>query len=68
MSNDIVELISVQQACKAMLSLKQECIHPETQQPYIISASGGENNSPENLAVRLRAFMHSLLLSDSYTV
>ena len=30
-----------------MLALRTLCIHPTTQQPYIISSSGGKDNSPE---------------------
>lgn len=40
-----------QQACAHMLRL-QEALHPETQQPYIKSISGGKDNSPEGLQVR----------------
>lgn len=36
-----------------MLALQDECIHPESQQKYIKSFSGGKNNSPEGQAVRL---------------
>ncbi|KAE8414668.1 stress responsive A/B barrel domain-containing protein [Aspergillus pseudocaelatus] len=38
---------SVQNACKRMLSLKDHCLHPSTGKPYIRSASGGRDNSPE---------------------
>ncbi|KAE8163268.1 stress responsive A/B barrel domain-containing protein [Aspergillus tamarii] len=38
---------SVQKACKQMLSLKDRCLHPSTGNPYIRSASGGKDNSPE---------------------
>ncbi|TLD24087.1 hypothetical protein PspLS_06975 [Pyricularia sp. CBS 133598] len=34
--------------CKGMLALKDNCIHPTTNQPYIKSARGGINNSPVN--------------------
>ena len=30
-----------------MLSLKTTCIHPSTKSPYILSCSGGRNNSLE---------------------
>jgi len=44
------------QACKAMLALKDKCLHPTTQKPYVKSASGGKNNSPEGHAVCLSPF------------
>lgn len=37
-----------------MLSLKDRCFHPSTGKPYIQSASGGKDNSPEGAQVRLR--------------
>ncbi|PQE09137.1 stress responsive A B barrel domain-containing protein [Rutstroemia sp. NJR-2017a WRK4] len=33
--------------CKNMLSLAEQCVHPETKKPYILSASGGRDCSPE---------------------
>ncbi|KEF55326.1 uncharacterized protein A1O9_08980 [Exophiala aquamarina CBS 119918] len=33
--------------CDDMLALKGTCIHPTSQEPYIIAASGGVDNSPE---------------------
>ncbi|OJJ59623.1 hypothetical protein ASPSYDRAFT_175609 [Aspergillus sydowii CBS 593.65] len=38
---------AVQNACKQMLGLKEKCLHPSTGKPYIQSASGGKDNSPE---------------------
>ncbi|KAL3482645.1 stress responsive A/B barrel domain-containing protein [Aspergillus germanicus] len=38
---------AIQDACKNLLSLKDRCIHPATGRPYIQSASGGRDNSPE---------------------
>jgi hypothetical protein len=35
------------QICKHMLSLAELCVHPETKKPYILSASGGRDCSPE---------------------
>jgi len=32
-----------------MLALQEKCLHPETQKPYIMNASGGVNTSPEGL-------------------
>lgn len=34
-----------------MLNLKDSCIHPTTNEPYILSASGGVDNSPEGAQV-----------------
>lgn len=34
-----------------MLGLGQNCLHPQTQKPYIKSAIGGKNNSPEGHSV-----------------
>ncbi|EHY60801.1 hypothetical protein HRR83_000568 [Exophiala dermatitidis] len=33
--------------CDDMLSLKDKCLHPASNNPYIVSASGGVDNSPE---------------------
>ncbi|CAG8979116.1 hypothetical protein HYALB_00000249 [Hymenoscyphus albidus] len=40
----------VSEACKNMIALSKKCIHPTTNAPYILSASGGENNSNEGLS------------------
>ncbi|EMR63123.1 putative stress responsive a b barrel domain-containing protein [Eutypa lata UCREL1] len=32
-----------------MLGLKDKCIHPTSQKPYIKSFTGGKDNSPEGL-------------------
>ena len=34
-----------------MLSLKEQCLHPETKQPYLKSVVGGRDNSPEGMQV-----------------
>lgn len=34
-----------------MLALKDNCIHPETKQPYIKTGKGGKDNSPEGQQV-----------------
>ncbi|KAJ5431187.1 Dimeric alpha-beta barrel [Penicillium cf. griseofulvum] len=39
----------VHDACERMLALKDQCIHPTLQKPYIKSASGGKDNSPEGI-------------------
>ncbi|KAH8687612.1 hypothetical protein BGZ60DRAFT_394033 [Tricladium varicosporioides] len=42
-----VEREVVQDACKRMLELREKCVHPKTQKPYILDSSGGRDNSPE---------------------
>jgi len=37
----------IHDVCKRMLSLKQACIHPASQKPYILDSTGGRDNSPE---------------------
>lgn len=39
------------QACTDMLGLGEQCLHPSTGKPYIKSASGGKDNSPEGAQV-----------------
>lgn len=34
-----------------MLALKDNCIHPETKQPYVKTGKGGKDNSPEGKQV-----------------
>jgi len=33
--------------CDDMLGLKDTCLHPTSNKPYIVASSGGEDNSPE---------------------
>ncbi|KAH7122322.1 hypothetical protein B0J11DRAFT_335725 [Dendryphion nanum] len=40
----------VVEAVQSMLDLREKCIHPTTQRPYIKSFEGGKNNSPEGHA------------------
>ncbi|KIW41474.1 uncharacterized protein PV06_07029 [Exophiala oligosperma] len=35
--------------CDDMLGLKNTCIHPTSNTPYIVSSSGGADNSPEGV-------------------
>ncbi|KAJ6618245.1 hypothetical protein B0H10DRAFT_2029947 [Mycena sp. CBHHK59/15] len=35
--------------CDDMLSLRTTCVHPMSNQAYIVSSSGGEDNSPEGM-------------------
>ncbi|KAK5628473.1 hypothetical protein RRF57_004188 [Xylaria bambusicola] len=37
----------IEKACASMLALKDNCLHPATQKPYIKSLTGGKDNSPE---------------------
>ncbi|KAK3380994.1 hypothetical protein B0H63DRAFT_560785 [Podospora didyma] len=37
----------VKAACDGFLALKDKCVHPTTQSPYIKSVTGGKDNSPE---------------------
>ncbi|KAK3332838.1 hypothetical protein B0T19DRAFT_439645 [Cercophora scortea] len=39
----------VQTTCASLLALKENCLHPLTQRPYILSLKGGRDNSPEGL-------------------
>ncbi|KAL1305208.1 hypothetical protein AAFC00_002126 [Neodothiora populina] len=37
----------VKDACRRMLALKDNCVHPTSKQPYVKSYGGGKDNSPE---------------------
>ncbi|RFU28346.1 hypothetical protein B7463_g8001, partial [Scytalidium lignicola] len=39
----------IQDVCHRMLSLKDNCLHPTTNKPYVKSAVGGKDNSPEGI-------------------
>ncbi|TPX14702.1 uncharacterized protein E0L32_005097 [Thyridium curvatum] len=39
----------VQGVCDRMLALKDRCLHPQTNKPYVKSGIGGKDNSPEGL-------------------
>ncbi|RMJ24249.1 hypothetical protein PHISP_04885 [Aspergillus sp. HF37] len=39
----------VQDACTRMLALKDQCLHPSSQKPYIKASSGGADNSVEGI-------------------
>ncbi|CAG8938043.1 unnamed protein product [Penicillium salamii] len=41
------EEASIRDACNRMAALKDTCLHPSSKKPYIKSASGGKDNSPE---------------------
>ena len=42
----------VKAACKNFLALKDTCIHPTANKPYILSVAGGKDNSSEGAQVR----------------
>ena len=46
----------------AFLSLKDKCLDPDTKRPYILSLTGGRDNSPEGLQV---FFFHFRLSRDT---
>ena len=37
-----------------MLSLRTTCLHPDSNKPYIVNSSGGQDNSPEGAQVTLQ--------------
>lgn len=39
------------QICSRMLGLKDTCLHPSSQKPYIRTSSGGIDDSPEGIQV-----------------
>ncbi|KAF2114958.1 stress responsive A/B barrel domain-containing protein [Lophiotrema nucula] len=40
----------VRKICDRFIGLKDTCIHPTSKQPYLVSAKGGTDNSPEGIA------------------
>jgi len=40
-------LTCLHQACERMLELREKCLHPTTNKPYVKSSVGGRDNSPE---------------------
>ncbi|KAL4885402.1 dabb-domain-containing protein [Aspergillus karnatakaensis] len=38
---------AIEEACQRVVDLRNACLHPSTQQPYIKSFRAGRNNSPE---------------------
>ncbi|KAL2215387.1 stress responsive A/B barrel domain protein [Thermoascus aurantiacus ATCC 26904] len=40
----------IESTCQHFLSLKDQCVHPETKKPYLRSVVGGRDNSPEGLS------------------
>lgn len=43
--------ISKQQAASRLLGLREQCIHPTSSKPYIVSVKGGRDNSSEGFQV-----------------
>ncbi|CAI7630839.1 stress responsive A/B barrel domain protein [Penicillium manginii] len=39
----------IKDVCTRMLDLKDNCVHPSSQRPYIKASSGGIDNSPEGI-------------------
>ncbi|BFZ64524.1 hypothetical protein YB2330_005670 [Saitoella coloradoensis] len=46
-SEALKDTANIQRICTAFLALHNSCLHPETHKPYILSLTGGLNNSPE---------------------
>ncbi|KAJ6037096.1 hypothetical protein N7540_001375 [Penicillium herquei] len=44
-----IESHIINDTCKRMLELKENCLHPVSQKPYIETSSGGLDNSPEGI-------------------
>ena len=60
--NPTVTPAQVEDVCQRMLALKDTCIHPTTQKPYVKSYGGGRDNSPEGHQVsRLPRPLHFYL-------
>ncbi|KAJ5620261.1 hypothetical protein N7510_004245 [Penicillium lagena] len=64
----------VNDVCERMLGLKDNCIHPSSQKPYIKSSSGGRDNSIEGaqyenpLAALLISVMRKNGISHAFVV
>ncbi|KAK3172934.1 hypothetical protein OEA41_006260 [Lepraria neglecta] len=44
-----VQQTAVQDVCRRMLALKDQCMHPTTNKPYLKTSVGGKDNSPEGI-------------------
>jgi hypothetical protein len=53
-----------------MLALKDKCLHPTTNKPYVKMAMGGKENSPEGIAVSFNSpalqFFPPIVLVNSF--
>ncbi|TVY21844.1 hypothetical protein LARI1_G000226, partial [Lachnellula arida] len=41
---------AVKDVCSRLLALKDQCLHPATNKPYVMAGMGGKQNSPEDLS------------------
>ncbi|KAH8703625.1 stress responsive A/B barrel domain-containing protein [Talaromyces proteolyticus] len=57
-----VEEDTIRDVCQHFIGLKDACIHPTTNQPYIVSTMGGKDNSPEGLQ---RGYSHCFVFEFS---
>ncbi|TVY39301.1 Stress-response A/B barrel domain-containing protein HS1, partial [Lachnellula cervina] len=48
--NEGVSAEVVDDTCSRLLALKDQCIHPTTNKPYVTAGMGGKENSPEDLS------------------
>ncbi|KAK2478257.1 hypothetical protein H9L39_10745 [Fusarium oxysporum f. sp. albedinis] len=46
---DDVDQKDIRKTCDDFLQLKDQCIHPTSNKPYILSLQGGKDNSPEGM-------------------
>jgi len=53
---------AIREVCRRFIGLKDACIHPISKQSYIVSATGGKDNSPEGLQ---HGYSHSFVLEFS---
>ncbi|CEI61056.1 unnamed protein product [Fusarium venenatum] len=44
-----VDASEIKKICDSFLALKDQCIHPTSNSPYIVSLVGGKDNSPEGM-------------------
>ncbi|KAM0236646.1 hypothetical protein ACHAP5_009282 [Fusarium lateritium] len=40
---------AIKEICDHFISLKDQCVHPTSNKPYILSLQGGKDNSPEGM-------------------
>jgi len=55
-----LSISEVNELCDQLLSLKDSCVHPETNQPYIVKLTGGKDNSPEAMQLQ-KGFTHGFV-------
>ncbi|KAK8165686.1 hypothetical protein BKA80DRAFT_271963 [Phyllosticta citrichinensis] len=55
----------IDEVCRRVLALKDECIHPTTKKPYIKSFIGGIDKSEEGLQVSFFVVLYRIRLSNS---